>query len=51
MTTGADIDYERIAALKPDLIVGVDVPHLAKAYRKLSAIAPTAFTSFSDGAS
>ncbi|MEU6478576.1 ABC transporter substrate-binding protein [Streptomyces sp. NPDC047017] len=48
VTTGADIDYEKIAALKPDLIVGVDVPYLSKAYQKLSAIAPTAFTSFRD---
>ncbi|GAA5080366.1 ABC transporter substrate-binding protein [Streptomyces similanensis] len=46
VSTGADLDYERIAALKPDLIVGVDVPYLSKAYRRLSAIAPTAFASF-----
>ncbi|MCS0605558.1 ABC transporter substrate-binding protein [Streptomyces sp. LP11] len=51
VTNGADIDYERIAALKPDLIVGVDVPYLSKAYRKLSAIAPTAFASFDESAS
>ncbi|MEU4085033.1 ABC transporter substrate-binding protein [Streptomyces aureus] len=48
VTTGADIDYEKIASLKPDLIVGVDVPYLSKAYKKLSAIAPTAFSSFND---
>lgn len=46
VSTGADLDYERIAALKPDLIVGVDVPYLSKAYQRLSAIAPTAFASF-----
>lgn len=46
VTDGATIDYEKIAALKPDLIVGVDVPYLDKAYKKLSAIAPTAFTTF-----
>lgn len=51
VTTGADIECESIAALEPDLIVGVDVPYLAKTYRKLSAVAPTAVTSFSDGAS
>ncbi|MEW2164830.1 ABC transporter substrate-binding protein [Streptomyces sp. NPDC007084] len=48
VTTGADIDYEKIASLKPDLIVGVDVPYLSKAYEKLSAIAPTAFSSFGE---
>nr|WP_145487392.1 MULTISPECIES: ABC transporter substrate-binding protein [Streptomyces] len=51
VTTGADVDYEKIAALKPDLIVGVDVPYLSKAYKKLSAIAPTAFASFSESSS
>ncbi|MFJ8059199.1 ABC transporter substrate-binding protein [Streptomyces sp. NPDC096142] len=50
VTTGADIDYEEIAKLRPDLIVGVDVPYLSKAYAKLSAIAPTAFASFKDTA-
>lgn len=47
VTSGADIDYEKIASLKPDLIVGVDVPYLSKAYKNLSAIAPTAFAAFS----
>ncbi|MYU02644.1 ABC transporter substrate-binding protein [Streptomyces sp. SID8366] len=51
VTTGADIDYEKIAALKPDLIVGVDVPYLSKAYKRLSAIAPTAFASFDESSS
>lgn len=50
VTTGADIDYEKIASLGPDLIVGVDVPYLSKAYKKLSAIAPTVFASFDDKA-
>ncbi|MFJ6539852.1 ABC transporter substrate-binding protein [Streptomyces sp. NPDC091385] len=50
VTTGADIDYEKIAALKPDLIVGVDVPYLSKAYQRLSAIAPTAFAAFDEKA-
>ncbi|MEU9971427.1 ABC transporter substrate-binding protein [Streptomyces sp. NPDC051014] len=50
VTTGADLDYEKIASLKPDLIVGVDVPYLSKAYAKLSAIAPTAFASFDETA-
>ena len=45
---GSDIDFEKIAALKPDLIVGVDVPYLDKDYAKLSAIAPTVFASFSE---
>lgn len=48
---GATIDYEKIAALKPDLIVGVDVPYLDKAYAKLKAIAPTAFAPFDENAS
>ncbi|MFK0138522.1 ABC transporter substrate-binding protein [Streptomyces murinus] len=51
VTTGADIDYEKIAALKPDLIVGVDVPYLSKAYKRLSAIAPTTFAPFSETSS
>ncbi|WP_018570024.1 MULTISPECIES: ABC transporter substrate-binding protein [unclassified Streptomyces] len=50
VTTGADLDYEKIASLKPDLIVGVDVPYLSKAYKRLSAIAPTAFASFKETA-
>ncbi|MFJ2158510.1 ABC transporter substrate-binding protein [Streptomyces sp. NPDC087856] len=50
VTTGADIDYEEIAKLRPDLIVGVDVPYLSKAYKKLSAIAPTTFAPFKDTA-
>lgn len=44
---GSTIDYEKIAALKPDLIVGVDVPYLKQDYKKLSAIAPTVFAPFS----
>lgn len=48
---GATIDYEKIAALKPDLIVGVDVPYLDKAYAKLKAIAPTVFAPFDESAS
>ncbi|WP_328685746.1 ABC transporter substrate-binding protein [Streptomyces sp. NBC_00343] len=50
VTTGADIDYEEIAKLRPDLIVGVDVPYLSKAYEKLSAIAPTTFAPLKDTA-
>lgn len=45
------IDFEKIAALKPDLIVGVDVPYLKDAYAKLKAIAPTAFAPFDEAAS
>jgi iron complex transport system substrate-binding protein len=45
---GATIDYEKIASLKPDLIVGVDVPYLDKAYAKLKAIAPTVFAAFDE---
>ncbi len=45
---GATIDYEKIASLRPDLIVGVDVPYLDKAYAKLKAIAPTVFAPFSE---
>ena len=48
VTDGATVDYEKIAALKPDLIVGVDVPYLDKDYAKLSAIAPTVFAAFGD---
>ncbi|GAA4170696.1 ABC transporter substrate-binding protein [Gryllotalpicola koreensis] len=43
---GATIDFEKIAALKPDLIVGVDVPYLKQDYAKLSAIAPTVLAPF-----
>lgn len=46
ISSGADVDLEQIAALKPDLIVGVDVPYLTKLYPKLEAIAPTAFAAF-----
>ena len=46
IATGATIDFEKIAALKPDLIVGVNVPYLEKDYAKLSAIAPTVFAPF-----
>ncbi|WP_349862329.1 ABC transporter substrate-binding protein [Leifsonia sp. WHRI 6310E] len=46
VTDGGTIDFEKIAALKPDLIIGVDVPYLKEAYKKLSAIAPTAFAPF-----
>ncbi|MEU6497251.1 ABC transporter substrate-binding protein [Streptomyces sp. NPDC046984] len=49
-TTGAELDYEKIAELKPDLIVGVDVPYLSKAYEQLSAIAPTALAPFNEAA-
>ena len=35
------LDYEAIAALKPDLIVGVSSVMSAKEYKKLNAIAPT----------
>ncbi|WP_025156793.1 ABC transporter substrate-binding protein [Leifsonia aquatica] len=48
VTDAGTIDFEKIAALKPDLIVGVDVPYLKDAYAKLSAIAPTAFAPFDD---
>ncbi|MFJ3826273.1 ABC transporter substrate-binding protein [Streptomyces nodosus] len=50
VASGAELDYEKIAELRPDLIVGVDVPYLSKAYKKLSAIAPTAFAPFSETA-
>jgi iron complex transport system substrate-binding protein len=46
IATGATIDFEKIASLKPDLIVGVNVPYLEKDYAKLSAIAPTVFAPF-----
>ncbi len=48
ITQGGTVDIEKIAALKPDLIVGVDVPYLKDAYAKLSAIAPTVFAPFSE---
>jgi len=48
VASGADIDFEKIASLKPDLIVGADVPYLHKAYAKLKAIAPTVFAPFTD---
>lgn len=48
VTSGANVDLEAIAALKPDLIVGVDVPYLDKLYKQLSQIAPTAFAKFTD---
>ncbi|MFI5608239.1 ABC transporter substrate-binding protein [Amycolatopsis sp. NPDC051903] len=37
----AQLPFERIAALKPDLILGTDRPTLAQDYKTLSAIAPT----------
>lgn len=37
----AEVDYERIAALRPDLIVGVTSAMDGSTYRKLSQIAPT----------
>lgn len=46
VATGATINYEKIAELKPDLIVGVDVPYLDADYKKLSAIAPTVLAPF-----
>lgn len=51
VVTAGTIDYEKIAALKPDLIVGVDVPYLKDAYAKLTAIAPTVFAPFDETAS
>ncbi|MCU1529952.1 MAG: transporter substrate-binding protein [Frondihabitans sp.] len=48
VVTGASVDLEKIAALKPDLIVGVDVPFLDKEYAKLTQIAPTALATFTD---
>jgi hypothetical protein len=48
ISNGADLDLEKIAALKPDLIVSVDVPYLAKLYSKLTAIALTALAPFAD---
>jgi len=44
--TGSTLNAEKIAALHPDLIVGVSVPYLDKVYQQLSAIAPTAFIPF-----
>lgn len=45
-----EISLEKIAALTPDLILGVDYPYIAKARTKLAAIAPTAiFTWDSSG--
>lgn len=37
-----EVNLEAVAAAKPDLILGADVPHLADVYEQLSAIAPTA---------
>ncbi|GAA3531484.1 iron-siderophore ABC transporter substrate-binding protein [Amycolatopsis ultiminotia] len=37
----AELPFERIAAARPDLILGTDRPSLARDYRTLSAIAPT----------
>jgi iron complex transport system substrate-binding protein len=48
IATSDAIDFEKIASLKPDLIVGVDVPYLDKDYAKLKAIAPTVFAPFSE---
>ncbi|MER7003654.1 ABC transporter substrate-binding protein [Dactylosporangium sp. NPDC000555] len=36
-----EVQIEKVAALKPDLIIGADYPWNTKAYDKLSAIAPT----------
>ncbi len=48
---GATLNFEKIAAMKPDLIVGVDVPYLDEVYDQLAAIAPTAFVPFDNTAS
>lgn len=43
---GGKVQIERIAALKPDLVVGVAVPYLDQVYSKLRAVTPTAFAPF-----
>ncbi|RLP77944.1 hypothetical protein D9V32_01020 [Mycetocola tolaasinivorans] len=48
---GGTVNFEKIAALKPDLIVGVDVPYLKDAYAKLAAIAPTVYAPFDENSS
>jgi iron complex transport system substrate-binding protein len=48
---GGTIDFEKLAALQPDVIVGVDVPYLSADYEKLSAIAPTVLAPFDDDSS
>ncbi|WP_187976300.1 ABC transporter substrate-binding protein [Mycetocola sp. JXN-3] len=45
---GGKVNLEKIAALKPDLIIGVDVPYLRDVYPKLEAIAPTVFAPFDE---
>ncbi|MBB4684773.1 ABC transporter substrate-binding protein [Amycolatopsis jiangsuensis] len=39
--SGAELPFERIAAARPDLILGTDRPGLARDYATLSALAPT----------
>ncbi|MFJ3957611.1 ABC transporter substrate-binding protein [Arthrobacter sp. NPDC090010] len=39
--TGGEIDLEKIAALKPDLILGIDYEWNTSSYDKLTALAPT----------
>ncbi|WP_433065491.1 ABC transporter substrate-binding protein [Dactylosporangium sp. CS-033363] len=39
--TAGQIDLEKVAALKPDVIIGVDYPWNTDVYDKLSALAPT----------
>src|SRR5690606_14608114 len=36
-----EVNFEAVAAVDPDLILGGDVPHLVDSYDNLSAIAPT----------
>ncbi|GAA2624265.1 iron-siderophore ABC transporter substrate-binding protein [Dactylosporangium fulvum] len=38
------IDLEKVAALRPDLIIGVDFPWNTKVYDQLTALAPTVIT-------
>jgi len=42
--TAAEIQIEKVAALRPDLIIGADFPWNTDSFDKLSALAPTVIT-------
>lgn len=46
-----EVNFESVASVDPDLILGGDVPHLVDAYGRLSDIAPTALLTWDGTAS
>jgi iron complex transport system substrate-binding protein len=46
-----EVNFEAVASVEPDLILGGEVPHLVEAYDRLSDIAPTALLTWDGTAS